>query len=481
MKRSILCLFLFVLIFGTYPVKAQFDPDKVCRIEEGNIVFQLNPTWSDKEKREISVLFDLDSLLLVRAFRGEPTINFEGESWKITRLKSNLLELSKPFSSKPEEKVVKPGDLLFLIDRWMKFPGVEKEESVIYGVNNFEITHAFQYKKSAWFYLAGNKQARNVYISGSFNSWSTTQNPMKAVETGWTADLNLQPGKYTYKFIIDGKWISDPYNNLREKDGSGGYNSVVYCPNHLFQLKGNPESHKVSVAGNFNNWKPGELKMNRTEDGWALPIFLRNGTWHYKFITDDRWYTDPANPTERRDVHGNVNSVLSIGEPYLFKLEGFPGARVVILTGSFNGWNTTELLMDKTVNGWQLPHILPAGNYEYKFIVDGKWMTDPANPFTTGADVHENSFISLKANHLFELDNHPDAKEVIVTGNFNNWNKKEYRMKKKEGKWMFPMFLKQGKCTYKFIVDGNWITDPNNSLYERNEVGTNNSVLWITP
>jgi len=306
-------------------------------------------------------------------------------------------------------------------------------------------------------------------------------NPMKPVGSGWTVDLRLKPGKYTYKFIIDGKWIPDPYNNLREKDGTGGYNSVVYCPNHLFELRGSETARKVVVTGNFNNWVPAGLAMKKTDTGWNLPIYLRNGSYTYKFIVDNRWYTDPANPIERRDLQGNLNSVLDIGKPYLFKTEHFKEASNLFLAGNFNGWKMDELRMERTEKGWQIPYILPAGNYEYKFIVDGKWYTDPENPFTTGSGNTENSFLALKFNHLFELDNHADARSVIVSGSFNGWNKKEYRMIQKNGKWIFPLSLKDGKYTYKYIIDGKWIIDPANVLYEQNEYGTYNSVLWVEP
>lgn len=480
MRKIKLILLLFIFILSSLNTTAQYDPDKVCRIENGKIIFLLNLKWSEKEKKEISALFDLDSTLMARAFKGETNISFEGEQWKAVRLKSNFVELSKPFASNTGKKEVNSEDLYILIDKWISFEGKDDAGTEVYGVNKFEISYTFNYNKTAWFYLAGKKSAKNVYISGSFNGWSTTQNPMKQVDTGWTADLNLKPGKYTYKFIIDGTWIADPYNNLREDDGAGGYNSVVFCNNHLFKLKGNETSRSVFVAGNFNNWNPRELAMTKTSDGWVLPIYLRDGSYTYKFIVDNQWYTDPANPSERKDGRGYTNSVLSIGEPYLFSLEGFTDARQVVLAGSFNNWKTDELLMDKTSKGWQLPFILPAGNYEYKFIVDGKWITDPGNPFSMGEGNYENSFVALKANYLFLLNNHVDAESVIVTGSFNDWNEKEYRMLKKDGKWIFPLYLKPGKYTYKYIVDKNWIIDPANKLYEQNEYGTYNSVLWIS-
>jgi len=481
MRKTARHILLFVIIFSYLTIQAQYNPDKVCRIENGRIIFSLNLKWSEKEKKEISVLFDLDSVLIARVYKGESNILFKGDKWKAVRQKLNIVELSKPFQSSAENKSRKPDDLFLMIDRWMNFSGNIADESVVYGINKFEIANTFIYNKNAWFYLAGNKSASKVFISGSFNGWSTTQNPMNAVSSGWTVDLRLNPGKYTYKFIVDGKWIPDPYNKLREKDGAGGYNSVVYCPNHLFELRGYENAQKVVVTGNFYNWNPQGLLMKKNSNGWYCPIYLRDGTYAYKFIVDNQWMTDPANKTIKQDKQGNLNSIITIGEPYLFILNGFTDARKVILTGSFNNWKKDELLMEKTDKGWKIPYVIPAGNYEYKFIVDEKWITDPGNPFSTGSGDYENSFIALRANHLFELDNYADARTVIVTGSFNRWSTKDYRMKKEGGKWILPLFLKAGKYTYKFIVDGKWIIDPSNNLYEQNEYGTNNSVLWIDP
>jgi len=237
----------------------------------------------------------------------------------------------------------------------------------------------------------------------------------------------------------------------------------------------------VVVTGNFFSWNPRGIAMNKTSDGWALPVYLRDGTYAYKFLVDNQWMTDPANKEVRNDADGHMNSFVEIGKPYLFKLDGFATAGKVILAGSFNAWSRNELIMNKTEKGWELPYVVAAGNYEYKFIVDGEWMTDPVNPFTTGSGNTVNSFIALKANHIFKLDQFPDAQKVIVTGSFNNWNEDGYRMTRRGGKWILPIYLQPGKYTYKFIVDGDWIIDPFNKLYEQNEHGTDNSVLWIDP
>ncbi len=157
----------------------------------------------------------------------------------------------------------------------------------------------------------------------------------------------------------------------------------------------------------------------------------------------------------------------------------FADATKVILTGSFNNWDETELLMQKTATGWQLSYVVAPGNYEYKFIVDGQWMPDPANPFTIGTGNYTNSLIALKANHVFELEGFNDAENVIVTGSFNGWSHDGYHMSRRDGKWVLPLNMNPGKYTYKFIVDEKWILDPANKLYEANEYDTDNSVLWV--
>ncbi len=61
----------------------------------------------------------------------------------------------------------------------------------------------------------------------------------------------------------------------------------------------------------------------------------------------------------------------------------------------------------------------------------------------------------------------------------NGWSTQDYRMIRQNGKWVFPLFLKPGKYRYKFLLDGTWIPDPKNTLYEANEYDTYNSVIWI--
>ena len=54
-------------------------------------------------------------------------------------------------------------------------------------------------------------QAKKVSVSGTFNGWSLKGSAAKKDAQGnWTAKIDLAPGKYEYKFIVDGIWMNDP-------------------------------------------------------------------------------------------------------------------------------------------------------------------------------------------------------------------------------------------------------------------------------
>ncbi len=66
-----------------------------------------------------------------------------------------------------------------------------------------------------------------------------------------------------------------------------------------------------------------------------------------------------------------------------FQLQA-PAAKAVFLAGDFNGWLIDKDKMAKDNNGvWKTKVKLTHGKYEYQFVVDGSWWTDPENPDTT--------------------------------------------------------------------------------------------------
>jgi len=459
----------------------QNDNPAICRVENGRLIFKLDLRWSDEQKQKISRQFSLDSTVMSNAFSGKLVFNVKGNEWKVRKLNPNIIELSKNLiNAQPARKT--SDDVILVDDSWITFIDPAERQSVSYGINRFTRFEVFQYVKgTARFFLPGYKNAEKIYLSGSFNNWSTSQLPLIRSDSGWLVRIKLKPGKYSYKYIIDGQWIKDPFNHQFEDDSYSGYNSVVFCFNYIFDLYGFEKSKNVFLSGSFNDWNKNELRMFRTQRGWALPLYLREGMHTYKFFVDGQWVTDPVNKIKRSDGNGNFNSYVGIGDNVYFRLKGFPKAKKVIVAGDFNEWNTEDLQMEKMEGGWELPYILAPGNYEYKFIIDGQWIVDPENSGRTGSGSYINSILAIKPNHTFILDHYPNAGTVIVTGNFNGWRDDGYHMVKKEGKWYLSLYLKPGKNLYKFIVDEKWILDPDNELWENNETGTGNSILWIKP
>lgn len=74
----------------------------------------------------------------------------------------------------------------------------------------------------------------------------------------------------------------------------------------------------------------------------------------------------------------------------------------------------------------------------------------------------------------------PEATSVYVTGSFNEWSLAEsYKMNRENGQWTIRLPLRRGVYSYRFIVDGKWIEDPENPLQEKNAFGDNNSLLEV--
>lgn len=81
-----------------------------------------------------------------------------------------------------------------------------------------------------------NAQARSVRLAGSFTLWNRDGPAFKAEAPGvWTLTIAAPPpGRYAYKFLVDGEaWEPDPENGFQVPDGHGGWNAVLTVPRHV--------------------------------------------------------------------------------------------------------------------------------------------------------------------------------------------------------------------------------------------------------
>ncbi len=284
-------------------------------------------------------------------------------------------------------------------------------------------------------------EGASVSVAGEFNAWSTSADALQKQADGtWRLAKKLAPGKYAYKFVVDGgNWKPDPTVTEGVDDGFGGKNSLVVvgaaapaaaapaappakgaapaatAGGVVFRYSG--PANTVNLAGEFNSWSTSADALTKAADGtFTITKALPAGRYAYKFVVDGgTWKEDPNAAEFVDDGYGGKNSVVVVGEgaaapaakpaaPAAAAVKALaPGAKPrapevtsagvvftyagpakssVALCGDFNAWATTADRMTQAADGtWTVTRKLAAGTYAYKFLVDGSgWKTDEGNP-----------------------------------------------------------------------------------------------------
>jgi len=71
--------------------------------------------------------------------------------------------------------------------------------------------------------------AKRLAIAGDFNNWTPAATPLRANdELGvWEAAVDLPPGRYRYRLVVDDHWTTDPHNAYVETNPFGELNNIV--------------------------------------------------------------------------------------------------------------------------------------------------------------------------------------------------------------------------------------------------------------
>ncbi|MFM7230531.1 MAG: hypothetical protein ACKO3S_00935, partial [bacterium] len=254
----------------------------------------------------------------------------------------------------------------------------------------------------------------------------------KAADGSWSITKKLAPGRYPYKFVINGTdWKDDPSAKESVDDGFGGKNSVILVGTAAasaapvaaaagaapvvsgdgvtFRFTG--AANTVHLAGEFNAWSTSADALTKAADGsWSITKKLAPGRYPYKFVVNGTdWKEDPSAKESVDDGFGGKNSIIVVGASSgsgssaaavatTFAVTGKPRApevtptgvrftyagvaKSVALCGGFNDWAPNADPMTRNADGtWTIVRKLPAGSHAYKFLVDGaQWRTDEANP-----------------------------------------------------------------------------------------------------
>jgi 1,4-alpha-glucan branching enzyme len=69
--------------------------------------------------------------------------------------------------------------------------------------------------------------AISVQLVGDFTHWQSAPVQLKKSKDGvWRATVDLEPGTYHYRFLVDGEWRDDPECTVRVTNPFGSANSV---------------------------------------------------------------------------------------------------------------------------------------------------------------------------------------------------------------------------------------------------------------
>lgn len=446
-----------------------------------------------------------------------------------------------------------------------------------------------------------------LFLAGSFNNWNASGEAMTDPDGDgiYTITLDLADGRYEYKFVADGSWITDTDAVDFNDDGFGGKNSVVYVGMEppagkagaagapagssegttvagggatgaatggaavaaggagsagtsgaltgattatggvLFRHRA-PGARDVFLAGSFNNWSTSQDRMTDPDgDGvFAITLPLTSGTYQYKFVADGNWKTDETAAGFVDDGFGGKNSVVEVaadgkvvdaagsagagapgagtggvtgnaatgtgaaagnaaggvgaGAPIDVTLRYQPvisGDRDIFVAGSFNGWLADrDRLTDTDGDGvFEITLSLPPGRYEYKYVVQGTWMTDEnAAEFADDGFGGKNSVLfvgaaaqPMDAEGLFNVTfrHTPGGRPntIVLAGTFNDWSTGATPMTDAEGDGTYEvtLVLPGGEYQYKFVVDGNWTTDLSAEGFADDGFGGKNSVIRV--
>lgn len=280
-----------------------------------------------------------------------------------------------------------------------------------------------------------------VKLFGSFNNWSTSNRiEMQRIgnEENYSYVARLFPGRYLFKFEVDGKeLISADYPCLDFHGMKVNYLDVSVgqtigrltrntttekpeSPSVEVDFKWEEGGDDVQLIGSFTDWSVPVRMVKSSLGKFFVKVLLCEGHHQYRFIVDGRIRV----ATHHANVHdslGNINNVVYVSKNEdenpihcHFAVEESSGNKVAAVffessllgcedglcdedgelenasgdalsvTGSFLNWEKSLKMMKNNGKGLfatKKPVNLPLGKHDYVFIIDGMWKYDPLLPF----------------------------------------------------------------------------------------------------
>ena len=141
------------------------------------------------------------------------------------------------------------------------------------------------------------KDSNEVKLAGQFNEWSPEL--MEKQEDGsWSRMLKLVPGKYMYKFVIDGEWMVN--DDLPAAEDEGGNRNNV--------LEVEEADNDTGSGGDSDSWEKVSIPEATGEDPMTTSVTA--GANMQKISVIERVYSMPIS-TEYESIASSNNGVLT--------------------------------------------------------------------------------------------------------------------------------------------------------------------------
>jgi len=193
---------------------------------------------------------------------------------------------------------------------------------------------------------------KEVNLFGQFNSWDRHNLPMKDVKGDGVlqVEIPLDPGRYEYKFFVDGKEVVDPANPDKVPNGMGDFNSV--------RIIEEPAKNKMFLH---------ILGSEKTNNGIRLRFYFENTdrSMILKKESIIALYDNNVYPSELITINGREISLTVNGE----MLNGHHSIRLAVNRMGNNTNIQTVQLFDGVIAGKSNTHTLN-DNIIYCLMID---------------------------------------------------------------------------------------------------------------
>ena len=172
----------------------------------GQAITEYDP--SSKGMRDFKSLAEEIIALVKYPQASEKVIHVESQLKAISKTANELLAESKELSGVRTTK--KQSESATIQEKIDSFYGVRQNQGQVE-------------------FMALYPQAHSVQLAGDFNNWQPEHSPLDLADHQgrWKVSLPLPAGRYHYRYVVDGRWQQDPYNENTELNPYGELNSIV--------------------------------------------------------------------------------------------------------------------------------------------------------------------------------------------------------------------------------------------------------------